>query len=145
VSERITRGALIMRGSITGSNEAAAAVGAVLVVDDQAAFRAVIRRLIEATSALAVIGEADSGEAAVRLVRELEPDLVLMDVRMPGLGGIAASRRIKTIRPATIVALISTMPPDALPPAAKAAADEILWKADLRPGVLDEIWQRLCV
>jgi CheY-like chemotaxis protein len=65
-----------------------------------------------------------------------------MDVRMPGLGGVAASRQIKAIRPATVVALISTTRPDELPPAAKKSADEILWKAELRPAVLDDLWRQ---
>jgi DNA-binding NarL/FixJ family response regulator len=129
--------------AISGSSPIASTVGSVLTVDDQSAFRHLVRELVEATSQLVWVGEADSGEAAVRLVRELEPDLVLMDVRMPGLGGIDATREIKAIRPATVVALISTASPDELRgEAEECRADEIVSKGDLRPALLDEIWQR---
>jgi NarL family two-component system response regulator LiaR len=117
--------------------------GRVLAVDDHAVFRALIRELVDATRGLEAVGEADSGERAVEAALELEPDLVLMDVVMPGLGGIAATRRIKAIRPSTIVVLVSTTHPDELPlDAATCLADEFVWKSDLRPSLLDEIWQR---
>ena len=118
-------------------------MGSVLAVDDHSVFRKFVRELVDATSGLVWIGEANSGEAAVDRVRELEPDFVLMDVRMPDLGGIEATWRIKTIRPSTVVALISSAHPDELPPEAEhCPADEIVWKADLRPSLLDELWQR---
>jgi two-component system invasion response regulator UvrY len=89
------------------------------------------------------VGEADSGETAVALVQELEPDLVLMDVRMPGIGGIAATRAIKAMRESTIVVLISTTHPDELPDDARhSPADAIIWKGDLRPLSLEKIWSR---
>lgn len=119
------------------------AAACVVAVDDQAHFRDALRELVAATSALELVGEAESGEAAVALVRELAPDLVLMDVRMPGLGGIDASQAIKEIRPETVVVLASTTHPDELAREAGASrADEIVWKGDLRPRLLDEIWAR---
>ena len=60
----------------------------VLVVDDHAAFRAGLRALLETAGDLVVVGEAGTGEAAVAAVRALHPDVVLMDVSMPGTGGI---------------------------------------------------------
>jgi DNA-binding NarL/FixJ family response regulator len=115
----------------------------VLAVDDQAWFRAVLCRLVDETSGLVVVGEADSGESAVELTTFLEPDLVLMDVRMPGIGGIAATEQIKEIRPATLVVLVSTTHPDELDEAAVGCpADAIVWKSDLRPSLLDELWRR---
>jgi two-component system invasion response regulator UvrY len=117
--------------------------GCVLAVDDQAFFRTVLRQVVSATTSLVVVGEADSGERAVELVRELRPDLVLMDVRMPGLGGIAATRRIKELRSETMVVLLSTTRPEDLPPEAEeCSADEIVWKSDLGPTLLDDIWRR---
>jgi DNA-binding NarL/FixJ family response regulator len=117
--------------------------GCVLAVDDQAFFRTVLRQLVSATSSLVIVGEADSGERAVELVRELQPDLVLMDVRMPGLGGIAATRRIKELRSETVVVLLSTTRPEDLrPEAEECSADEIVWKSDLGPTLLDDIWRR---
>jgi DNA-binding NarL/FixJ family response regulator len=113
----------------------------VLAVDDHECFRSVLRDVVGATSDLVVVGEADSGEAAVELVEDLAPDLVLMDVRMPGMGGIAATRKIKERNPSTVVVLVSTTHPDLLKPE-RGLADEVLWKTQLRPKVLDEIWRR---
>ena len=115
----------------------------VLAVDDHDGFRAILRRLVEVASGLRLLGEVDSGERAVAVAKELEPDMVVMDVVMPGIGGIAAARAIKAERPATVVVLVSTTHPDDLPvEAAEARADEIIWKAELRPGVLESIWRR---
>ncbi|WP_020660780.1 response regulator transcription factor [Amycolatopsis benzoatilytica] len=66
----------------------------VVLADDQVLVRAGIRVLLETRPDLVVAGEADDGETALKLVRELRPDVVLMDIRMPGLDGLAATRRI---------------------------------------------------
>jgi DNA-binding NarL/FixJ family response regulator len=113
----------------------------VLAVDDHARFRSVLRDVVGATSDLVVVGEADSGEAAVDLVDDLAPDLVLMDVRMPGMGGVAATRKIKERKPSTLVVLVSSMDPD-LVRSEPGLADEVISKTQLRPKVLDEIWRR---
>jgi DNA-binding NarL/FixJ family response regulator len=66
----------------------------VLVVDDQAVVRAGFRTIIEAEPDLRVVGEASDGAQAVRMARQLRPDLVLMDIRMPGLDGIRATEQL---------------------------------------------------
>ncbi len=66
----------------------------VLVADDQALVRGGFVALLAAQQGIEVVGEADDGEQAVRLTRELRPDVVLMDIRMPVLDGLAATRTI---------------------------------------------------
>ena len=68
--------------------------GRVLLVDDHPAVRRVLRSLLEEVGGWQVVGEADSGEAAIPLVEQLAPDVVLMDCRMPGAGEVAATREI---------------------------------------------------
>jgi DNA-binding NarL/FixJ family response regulator len=115
----------------------------VLAVDDDPTFLALICRLVDATSELETIGEATSGERAVDAVDELRPDIVLMDVRMAGMGGIRATSMIKAQRPSTLVILISTTHPDELPAEADTCqADAIVWKGELQPRLLEETWLR---
>jgi DNA-binding NarL/FixJ family response regulator len=66
----------------------------VLLVDDQALVRAGLRALLEGEDDIVVVGEADDGGEAAALVRQLKPDVVLMDVSMPGMGGVAATREV---------------------------------------------------
>jgi two-component system response regulator NreC len=74
-----------------------------LLADDHAVVRSGLRLLLESQPDMAIIGEAETGEEAVRLTAELSPDVVLMDIEMPGINGIEAARRIKAQSPATAV------------------------------------------
>ena len=78
-----------------------------LLVDDNAAVRAGLRRAIELKTTFEVVGEAGDGEEAVKLARELDVDIVLMDVRMPVMDGVQATSQIKLHKPATYVLAIS--------------------------------------
>jgi DNA-binding NarL/FixJ family response regulator len=80
----------------------------VLLVDDQALVRAGFALILNAEPDLEVCGEADDGEAAVALARELRPAVVLMDIRMPQLDGIGATRQITAADPAVRVLMLTT-------------------------------------
>lgn len=113
----------------------------VLAVDDRSPFREVLCRLVDAADGLELVGAADSGETAVSLVGQLRPDMVLMDVAMPGLGGIEACRTIKRTRPETVVVLVSATHPSELPLEVELSrADAVIWKPTLRPALLQELW-----
>lgn len=78
----------------------------ILLVDDHAVLRAGLRALFSLQSDMEVVGEAGEGETAVRLARELAPDVVLMDISMPGVGGVEATRRIAQAKlPTRVLAL----------------------------------------
>jgi two-component system invasion response regulator UvrY len=110
------------------------------LVDDQEPFRAVMRDVVLATPGMTVIGEVASGEAAVDAVRELSPRMVIMDKRMPGIGGIEAARLIRARRPEIVVVLLSVENPD--PEVLQAsAADAFLHKRRLSPRALVELWR----
>ena len=78
----------------------------VLVVDDVDGSRDLIREILE-SDGIEVVGEAETGESAIRLAEELRPDVVLMDVRMKGMDGIEATRRLKELLPSVHVIILS--------------------------------------
>jgi DNA-binding NarL/FixJ family response regulator len=80
----------------------------VLIADDQALVRVGLRKILEAEPNTTVVGEAGDGEEAIAEARRLRPDLVLMDIRMPVLDGIEATRRIVRVQPATRVLMLTT-------------------------------------
>ena len=83
----------------------------VLAVDDHQAFREALEDLVAAAPDFVLVGQASSGEDAVRDVERLSPQLVVMDVRMPGMGGIAAARMIRRRFPEVAILLISVDDP----------------------------------
>jgi pilus assembly protein CpaE len=114
----------------------------VLVVDDQPPFRAALCALIARSHGFTLVGEANSGEEATRAVAELSPQLVLMDVVMPGMGGVAAARQILLCRPAPVVVLVSVDDPS-LHPEAQALGELVgfVRKQDLRTPRLTQLWE----
>jgi DNA-binding NarL/FixJ family response regulator len=83
-----------------------------LLVDDQALFREGLRTLLSLYSDLEIVGEAANGQEAVQQVEDLQPDVVLMDLRMPVLDGVAATRRLKEIQPSSRVIILTTFDDD---------------------------------
>ena len=84
-----------------------------LLVDDQAMFREGLRLILRQQTDFEIAGEAGDGLAAIESVRRTAPDVVLMDLRMPGLGGVEATRRIKAEAPAVKVIVLTTFEEDA--------------------------------
>lgn len=126
----------------------------ILVADDDHGFRQTIRQLLDREIVGSLLGteeqgsvmvEAGNGEEAVRLARELHPDLVLMDIAMPHLDGLEATRRIKAERPETKVIIVTVHDEKAYrKAAAESGADAFLLKkaliAELLPTIRENIW-----
>lgn len=86
-----------------------------LLVDDHDLVRTAIARMLSDSSDLNVVGEANSGEQAYNMVRELLPDVVLMDIRMPGIGGLEATRKIKQRFPQVKILALSACEEEPFP------------------------------
>jgi DNA-binding NarL/FixJ family response regulator len=93
----------------------------VLIVDDQEPFRSAARMVVEMSDGFEVVGEAESGEEGIDLAVELKPDLVLMDVYLPGIDGLEATRRITAVEAAPRVLVMSTHESEEFAEAALAA------------------------
>ncbi len=108
----------------------------ILLTDDQALVRQGVRAFLEVQLDLTVLGEADSGEAAVRMAAELVPDVVLMDLVMPGIGGVEATRQLKQVSPhSQIIVLTSYHDDEYIFPALHAGALSYVLK-DIGPDEL---------
>lgn len=111
-----------------------------LLVDDHDFLRAGLRALIEEHAGMAVIGEASSGEEAVEQARRLRPDVVVMDLRLPGINGIEATRRIVRNDPgARVLVLTMDAPEDVLLDVFEAGASGYLRKTGMAPRVIDAL------
>ena len=114
----------------------------VLTVDDQVVFRRAAHEVISATEGFESVGEAESGEAALEQVARLHPELVLLDVRMPGIGGIEAARRIVGEHPETVVVLITIEDTaESAEDARECGAAALVRKQDFGPALLRRIWE----
>jgi DNA-binding NarL/FixJ family response regulator len=115
----------------------------VLIVDDQAPFRRAAATVVAATPGFDVVGEAESAEEGVALAASLDPQLVVMDIKMPGIGGVEATRRITDAQPQTVVMLVSTYQSEDLSDEANACgAAAYVHKEDFSPEVLADVWRR---
>ncbi len=112
----------------------------VLIADDHALVREGLRAVLEAEGGVQVVGEARDGGEAVKLCAELSPDVVLMDVRMPGTDGLEATRKIKARTPYVSVVMVTMHDnPDYLLEAVRAGAAGYVLKGDAPGDVLDAV------
>jgi two-component system nitrate/nitrite response regulator NarL len=101
----------------------------VVLVDDHAMFRAGLRKLLDAAPDFSVVGEGENGQTAVELVRELEPDILLLDFAMPGMSGLDALRQLAaTPTKARIVVLTASIGPGEIGRALQFGAAGVLMK-----------------
>lgn len=114
----------------------------VLAVDDHPRFLEAARAVVEAAPGFDWAGGVSSAREALAAADHNEPDMVLVDVNMPGMDGFELARELHRSHPETLVALISAQHPDELPqPADDSVAGKVLAKENLRPSWLTEIWQ----
>ncbi|MEM7247725.1 MAG: response regulator transcription factor [Acidobacteriota bacterium] len=114
----------------------------IVLIDDHAVVRRGARAFLETQAGLEVIGEAESGERGVELVRDLAPDVALVDLLMPGMDGVEATRRMKELSPSTrVIVLTSYHDDEHVFPAIRAGALSYLLK-EVSPEELAEAVRR---
>ncbi len=114
----------------------------VLGVDDQPFFLDVVREVVVATAGFRWLGGASSGQDALEAVEELHPALVLLDLRMPDMDGLATARRIRDRHPDVVVVLVSVELNAATPRAVKASGAAVLVrKQEFGPSALRRLWR----
>jgi DNA-binding NarL/FixJ family response regulator len=112
----------------------------VLIVDDQEPFRRAMATVVAETEGFTVVGTATTGEESLEATATLRPDLVLMDVNLPGIDGIEATRRIASDPEAPVVLLLSTYDVDQVDLDGSGAAAYVA-KAELAPERLSAAWR----
>jgi two-component system invasion response regulator UvrY len=114
----------------------------VLITDDNERFRRAVSASLDASGAFTVVGEAGDGLEAIALVDQLRPNMVLMDVSMPGMDGVEATRRIRVARPDAAVVLTSSLTVDEVPDDAwTCGAIGYIPKDELTAGCLEELYR----
>jgi DNA-binding NarL/FixJ family response regulator len=116
----------------------------VLIVDDQAPFRAAARAVVEMTDGFDVVGEVETGEESIEAARSMHPDLVLMDVNLPGMNGLDATREILSSRedgrPVVVLVLSTHEAEEYAPRAEEAGAAGFIPKSEFSPERLVQAW-----
>ena len=115
-------------------------VTTILTADDDQRFLAIVRRCLEENPDFSLVGQATDGEQAVRLAQELRPDLVLMDISMPRMNGLEATRQIKSRQPNTKVVIVTMHDEEAYRnAAAESGAEAFLLKKKVVSNLLTTI------
>src|SRR5918994_3522208 len=115
-----------------------------LIAEDHALVRAGLRAMLASEPDLQVVGEAENGKRALELCRSLSPELVLMDVRMPEMDGLQATRKIKEAQPDVIVLMVTThQEPDYLLEAVRSGASGYVLKECTQPELLSAVRRTL--
>jgi DNA-binding NarL/FixJ family response regulator len=121
----------------------------VLIVDDQEPFRAVARTVVEMTDGFEVVGESENGEDSVTTAHQLDPDLVLMDVNLPGINGLEATRQILADhakgKPVVVLVLSTYEAAEYGPQAEEVGAAGFIPKSEFSPERLAEAWSAATV
>ncbi len=113
----------------------------VLVVDDQAPFLRAMTSVVEETAGFEVVGQAESGEESLVVAAASRPDLVLMDVNLPGIDGLEATRRLRAAGSPPVVLLLSTYDDDAGEEfVAECGAAAYVTKSAFGPDRLEDVW-----
>jgi CheY-like chemotaxis protein len=111
----------------------------VLVVDDQVSYRRALAAVVTETDGFVMAAEATSGEESLEVAAEVRPDLVLMDINLPGMSGIDAARRLKASPDGPVVVLLSTYDEDEFE-LDGCGASAYVAKAAFGPDRLSEVW-----
>src|SRR5215218_2402682 len=123
-----------------GGDEQLGGASRIVIADDHPIFRSALRQLLDGPSDFEVVGEAADGEEAVDLCRRLRPDLVVMDVRMPKMDGLEATREIKAEFPLTIVLILTCFEdPQYLEEAINAGAGGYILKDYTQEQIINSI------
>ena len=113
----------------------------VVIVDDQPPFREAAGLVFDLLEDFEVVGEARSAEEALSLVDALDPDLVLMDINLPGMSGVEATRRLRQEHPEVVTVLVSTYEVEDLPSgAASSGALAYVHKEHLDADLVEQLW-----
>ncbi len=114
----------------------------VVIVDDQPPFRVAANLVFDLIDEFEVVGEATSAEDALEQIAALAPDLVVMDINLPGMSGIEATRRLVAEHPDTFVLLVSTYQVDDLPAGAESSgALAYVHKEHLDSDLVEQLWR----
>ena len=114
----------------------------ILLVDDHKLIRVGLRQILEAETGIEIVGEASSGEEGLRLARELKPDVIMLDINMPGMNGIEATRRLSRLEPRPKILIVSVLSQEPVPTRLmEAGADGYLSKETAADEVLTALKQ----